>query len=421
MTSVVHILSQFTGGAGIAACRVHESLLQYTDVKSTVCGYEAATDTPGFRTIQVESPILQATNRIANHFFNRELRRCGAKKYFMGTRGMSYRSPFALFDIGQDITHLHWINGRIGFASLLSTVPPGHPLIWTLHDMYPFTGGCAYSGGCGRYATGCGECPQLAQNGPDDLSAKGMRVRVDLLRDKSLYVAAPSKWMQRQAEQSAAFRHAKEIAYIPYGVDGTRFAPRPKAACREALGIPADHFVICFGCEILADPRKGGDLVLEAVKTLSKETACTLLLFGRELPGFYDFSGCNVVAVGSASSAKVLSMIYSAADVMVVASREDNLPQVPMEAMSCGVAVVGSRTGGIPDLVHDNENGYLFDSGDAGQLTQALRSLSKDRAQAVRLGMRGREMVKENFSMEEQAENYLALYNRALGNAGKTR
>ena len=166
-----------------------------------------------------------------------------------------------------DVVHLHWIN--YGFVRIETLARIGRPLLWTLHDMWPFTGGCHYAGACGRYQAGCGDCPQLDSASAVDLSSRTMRRKRLAWSGRDLTVIAPSRWLAGLAGRSALFA-ASRVEVIPNCLDTVRFCPGSKAAARAALGLPQDRRLVLFvALDADAEPRKGFDQLEAALGRLS--------------------------------------------------------------------------------------------------------------------------------------------------------
>ena len=265
-----------------------------------------------------------------------------------------------------DVLNLHWVSGLVDCTAFFSRIPQSKPVVWTLHDMNPFTGGCHYDMGCPRYLNHCGACPQLGSRQEHDLShqiwlrKRSAFSRVDPSR---LRIVTPSKWLGEEAKRSPIFGRFP-VSVIPYGLNVADFAPRDKATVREFLGIPRNANVVLFVAEGIDNKRKGFALLTEALAACTRTVPNLMLVsLGNRQPDLRQ----NIpwLHLGSVSNDRILSMVYSAADLFAICSLQDNLPNTVLEAMACGTPVVGVGVGGISDMVRHGVNGLTVQSADA--------------------------------------------------------
>jgi glycosyltransferase involved in cell wall biosynthesis len=360
------------------------------------------------------------------------LRRGIKRRYLAGTQASFVRAPGAsLFSddrsannadvIGQmppsDIVNLHWVAGFFDYREFFHKIPARLPVVWTLHDMNPFTGGCHFDGGCGKFAERCGACPQLGSNDPKDLSAQVWRRKQEafsLLNGDTVHLVTPSRWLQGEMSKSTLMSKFRCTA-IPNALDTELFQPREQGAARKLLGISADSAVILFLADWAGEKRKGFDLLVEALKPFRNDRRVYLLAAGRELPA-HDL-GPQLVTTGYLTGEKQLSWVYSAADVFVLPSLQDNLPNTALEALSCGVPVVGFDVGGIPEIVHEGETGLLVAAKDVAGLRAAITSVVENKDVRVRMAEAGRRFAVANYGLEIQARRYLELYTELVARA----
>jgi glycosyltransferase involved in cell wall biosynthesis len=316
-----------------------------------------------------------------------------------------------------DIVNLHWVAGFFDYREFFRKLPTRLPVVWTLHDMNPFTGGCHFDGGCGKFAERCGACPQLGSNDPKDLSAqvwKRKRQAFASLSVEDVHLVTPSRWLQGEVSKSTLMSKFRCTA-IPNALDTELFQPREQGAARKLLGIPADSAVILFLADWAGEERKGFDLLVEALKPFRNDRRVYLLAAGRELPA-HDL-GPQLVTTGYLTGEKQLSWVYSAADVFVLPSLQDNLPNTALEALSCGVPVVGFDVGGIPEIVREGETGLLVPGKDVAGLRAAITSVVEDKEMRVRMAEAGRRYAVANYGLEIQARRYLELYTELVARA----
>jgi glycosyltransferase involved in cell wall biosynthesis len=321
---------------------------------------------------------------------------------------------FTDIDCAPDVIHLHWISGAFDYRDFFRSVPATTPIVWTLHDMNPFTGGCHYSCGCTRYTDSCGNCPQLSHPGPNDLSSRNLRDKQQALAGRRLAVVADSTWLAAEARRSSVFRSVAAVSAINYGVDHELFVANDKESCRVAFGLDPDRIVVCFGADGIQNPRKGMDLLLDALARSRFKDRIQLLVFGggairQSVPG-----GMVIHNVGEITSDVLLRSVYSSADIFVIASRYEASGQTALEAMACGVPVVGFNIGGIPDLVLPSVTGLLAEKENASDLRRCIDWLIENPGERVRMGQRARQRVEEGFTLARQARDYVALYEELL-------
>jgi glycosyltransferase involved in cell wall biosynthesis len=329
---------------------------------------------------------------------------------------ISHRST--RFDVaarGTDIVHLHWTAKLLDYPTFFDALPDDFPIVWTLHDMNPLTGGCHYTAGCEKFVDGCGHCPLLGRRGENDLSRRSFDVKRNALAGKNLHVVGPSRWLSREARRSPILADARSFNTIPYGIDTQLYVPIDRECARRELGVPDDAMVVAFGAVDLENLRKGLRPLLEALSRLEDQSRVLGLLFGAGTPPPNDLELPAMLAVGYVNDPKRQAMVYSAADMFVIPSLQEGFGLTGLEALSCGTPVVGFDTGGIPDFVIHGETGLLARVGDSADLAEKISILVDDPAAARRMGERGREYVLAHFRHERQAEQYLNLYREILG------
>jgi glycosyltransferase involved in cell wall biosynthesis len=291
------------------------------------------------------------------------------------------------------------------------------PVVWTLHDMHALTGGCHYAMGCNAYTRTCGHCPQLGSRVARDLAhaswqrkarAYAHRTRTDL------HIVAPSRWLQRAAQQSALLRDFP-VHCIPYGIDTALFRPIAAHGLRAALGLSADDRVVLFVADGVGNRRKGFEMLIAALAGLQTPQTLVALSIGPDAPRLQ--LPLRHIHVGAISSDGLLAALYSVADLSVVPSLADNLPNVVLESLACGTPVVGFDTGGIPDMVRPGETGWLAPVGRVDELCQALQAALSDDARRLLYGQRCREVAEQEYTLDAQARAYAALYPQVIASA----
>lgn len=319
-----------------------------------------------------------------------------------------------------DIVHLHWMAFFADYPSFFGSIPNEVPIVWTLHDMNPLTGGCHYSGGCTRFESGCGNCPQLVNPGPRDASAIGLELKQSVLAEKNITVVTPSHWLADLAQQSNIWPASTRFEVIRLGFDLRQFKPVDENQARRSLGLPEDTVLVGFGAEDTLNLRKGFDLLLGALPKLNCDTEVEFVVFGSgKLPADAETGGKRIHELGYLDGQEKLNSFYNACDAVVVPSREDNSPQIGLEALACGTPVVGFNIGGIPEYVVEQETGLLADAESPAHLAKRISELVNSTSLRQTLGQNARAFMEAEFDIERQAKKYLTLYQSLVLNAPK--
>ncbi len=318
-----------------------------------------------------------------------------------------------------DILHLHWTNsGFLSIDYLKQLLQTGKPIVWTLHDMWTFTGGCHYAGECDHYINQCGNCWMLRDANDKDLSFDGW------MHKNELYAAASnitfvtcSHWLADVARTSSLINKFR-ITAIPNPIDTALFSPQNKNKARQDRNIDPDAKIILFGAANILDRRKGIVYLEEALQILKSNYSDTddvqIVIFGKNKSFDTQTLPFKVHDMGIISSQQELVALYSLADVFVTPAIEDNLPNTVMEALSCGTPVVAFNTGGISDMVDRQQNGYLAEFKSAADFAKGIHYvLNTDNINELKQNARNK--VLNTFSNETVARQYLAVYQSILG------
>lgn len=311
-----------------------------------------------------------------------------------------------LADNPPDVAHLHWSGA--GYLSIEAIARLPRPWVWTLHDMWAVTGGCHYTAGCTRFTEGCGMCPLLGSTSRNDLSRGTWRHKQRAWSTLAATLITPSRWLAEVVRSSPLLGHLP-VEVIPNGVDMQIFRPFERAVAREVLGLPDGVPLVAFGAYRLGDPRKGGDFLAGALRALDMKGEADLVVFGaQDAP---PVEGYRVHAFGEIRDARLLALLYSAVDVLVVPSRQDNLPNTVMEALACGTPCVAFEVGGLPDLITHRMNGYLAQPFSVEDLAQGIGWALANRA-ALTAQIRADAL--DRFDVLKVAQAHLRLYDRLL-------
>lgn len=321
--------------------------------------------------------------------------------------------------LAPDIISLHWIcNGYLQIETLAKF---NKPLVWTLHDMWAFTGGCHYSKGCDRYTTSCGVCPQLKSNKKRDLSQSVWQRKQQAWKNLNLTLVSPSNWLAQCAKESSLFKDLR-VEVIPYGLDIENYKPIARNVARTLLNLPQDKQIVLFGAAGVAtdDPRKGFYLLQSALQKLSQskwQDNIELVVFGATEPEKPVDLGFKVHYLGRLYDDISLALVYSTADVMIVPSTQEAYGQTASESLACGVPVVAFNTTGLKDIVEHQQNGYLAKPFEPEDLAQGIAYVLENDERHQKLCDRAREKAEKEFTLELQAWRYLSLFNEIVNQA----
>lgn len=310
-----------------------------------------------------------------------------------------------------DVINLHWI-GR-GFVQIETLAQLNRPLVWTLHDMWAFTGGCHYNDDCDRYQQNCGACPQLHSTQDSDLTRWIWARKAKAWQSLPLTLVSPSRWLADCARKSALLSHHR-IEVIPNGLNLNLYKPMSRLVARQHLGLPPDQTLVLFGAaSAISDRRKGFHLLQEMLQRLrlEPELDLALIVLGSDRPENPPDLGFPSHYLGHLQDEEALATVYAAADVFVAPSLQDNLPNTVLEAMACGTPCVAFDIGGMPDMIDHQVNGYLARPFDCGELAAGLRWVLQA---GDRVGQNARAKAEQAFSLEHQARRYQSLFTEVI-------
>lgn len=310
-----------------------------------------------------------------------------------------------------DVVHLHWVAG--GMMRIEDLAAIRKPIVWSLHDMWGYTGGCHIDAGCGRFRTHCGNCPALGSDQERDLSHRVFERKAHTLaRVKDLTIVGLSSWMAACAKESTLFKDFR-VVNIPNPIDTGLFKPVDQRVVRDMLGLPQDRKLLLFGGYKATDnPYKGFAELSQALHSLRGEQV-ELVIMGANRPKDPPDLGSPAHYMGSFQDELSLALLYNAADVTILPSHQENLSNTIMESMACGTPVVAFDIGGNRDMVDHRENGWLAEPLDAGQLAEGIRwALANSDGAGLREA--SRRTVVDRFEQVKVAERYRDLYAEVL-------
>lgn len=411
------LLSSEDGGSGStrAAYRLHQSLLE-VGIDSQMMVQTKYSDDRTVKGASSSSGIGQATtglrvtlDRLPLRFSNK------APKASYSLQWLPDGLASQISQFNPDLINLHWVCK--GFVRIETLATLKRPIVWTMRDMWAFTGGCHYSYDCDRYTESCGQCPQLGSQRSADLSRWIWQRKAKAWKNLDLTVVALSHWIGDCARASSLFGD-RRIEVISNGIDTTLYRPIDRRLARELLGLPQDKKLILFGAiNATADQRKGFHLLqpaLQDLRSVFSQDEVELVVFGSSKPANPPDLGFFCHYMGKLSDDLALALLYSAADVFIAPSTQENLANTVLESLACGVPCVAFNIGGMPDLIQHQQNGYLAEPYRIDDLTQGVAWVLEDGERHQKLSVTARERIERELTLEHTAQRYLKLFNELL-------
>ena len=406
--------SERTGGAAVAANRLMEAL-KNNGVKAkmlvrdketdslTVCGLSSRWRTQ-WCFLWERFVIWLHLHLKREHLFEIDIANCGVDI----TSLPEFQEA--------DVIHLHWVNqGMLSLKNIRKILATGKPVVWTMHDIWPATAICHYTRGCVAYHTECRHCPLLP--GPIDLANKVWKRKQRMLEGQCVTYVACSKWLSDEARKSALLK-GQVVTNIPNPIDTRVFRPQDKQLARQSLGLPTDKRIILFVSQRVTDPRKGMSYFVDAVRKLVEQYPEMKDTVGVAILGGHAEEVASQLALpsyplGYISNPQHIVQVYNAANVFVLPSLEDNLPNTLMESMACGVPCVSFRIGGIPEMIDHQTNGYVAEPCNAADLARGIHCVLAE-ADYDALSHECLKKVAHSYSQQSVANRYIEVYEAAL-------
>ena len=396
------------GGAAVAASRLAEGLCRaghrVTRLVNVANEHEHDWVTQPLNCANINSPSLgfRIARRLLRSRVQTQWDRHTAQE----------RLKQALIALCPDVINVHNLHGasRAGWSSDMLSMCTNHaPTVWTLHDMWSFTGRCAYSYDCRKFLTGCDstcptpkEYPTLA---PERIAGAWKERRRLLASQSRLVAVTPSRWLAQEAQAGLWAGHRVEV--IPYGLPLKIYHPLDRTLAREALGIERHGLVLLVAAQNLTERRKGGNLLVEALQMLSHRPLTLITLGSRSLR--FNVEGIHLCSLGYIDNDRIKVLAYSAADLLAHPAPVDNLPHVVMEAVACGTPVVCFPTGGLPELVCRGRTGWLAEEVSPSALAKAIEeAIGELQIQDWRLSCRA--VAEAEYGVGQQAQRYIDLF-----------
>jgi glycosyltransferase involved in cell wall biosynthesis len=417
---VVHINTyDGNGGAGRACLRLNRALIEQGVDSKIVVHYKFGKK-PAIKSFN--GNFIQKAYTAATIIAERVL----AKQYLK-----PIKTPFSFTWFGRSIInhpdvkgahviHLHWVNHSFLDPKHLTEIAKlNKPVVWTFHDSNAFTGGCHVRYDCDHFERECGNCPVLKSASPNDISHSQWLQKHDAYSILDFTVIAPSTWMEKSVSR-ASLMTGKAVKQIANTLETNIFKPKDKKEAKLQAGLPADKFIFLSGfMPSRKDLHKGTSYLLESMDLLKERMGIDadkieLVVFGNrnteDVPEF----PFKTSFLGTINDDEKLSNCYAAADAFLTTSIEDNLPYTVMESLACGTPVIAFTTGGIPDMVQHQYNGYLAEYRDAESFTDGMEWIIKH-PEKEKLNQQARQTVMDKFSETIIAKKHIDVYNEVTG------
>lgn len=394
------------GGAAVAALRLVDGLRR-AGHEARLLVRQQVTDTPFVES--AGEPAVRTDPLLAHVVFQLA---CHGRSDPQGTL---FSSDLPTIDVAghplvraADVLHLHWVTGFVSGYEVARLQQLGKPIVWTLHDQHPFTGGCHYAFSCRGFEGTCRDCPQLvpAARPLARLTLADRRRQVDARR---LVIVSPSRWLARAARASSLFRGVP-VHVVPYGIDVDARGAVERNDARAALGLDPDALVVFASSIDHRERRKGHAEFEEAMRICVAER----LLAPREVRRLVVLAAGDHAPEGGVAGVPCLAIgridaedprlvaAYRAADAFALPTLADNLPNTLIEAMAAGVPAVAYATGGVTDVLRDGVNGRVVRRGDRRALAGALAAVLGNRKERERLGRAALATARERFDAHVQ-------------------
>ena len=305
-----------------------------------------------------------------------------------------------------DVIHLHWVNqSMLSLKQIRKILDSGKRVVWTMHDIWPATAICHLTLDCRQFETECKDCPLTTHHSP--LTPKIWKKKQQMLEGRRLTFVACSEWLAGEARRSALLK-GQTIISIPNPIDTRVFKPGDKLAARRVLGLPEEGKLILFVAQRATNPYKGMQY-LASLNPSNWRDVPELLILGGHAEELESRLSLKCHALGYISDEQRMVLAYQAADVFVLPSLSENLPNTIMEAMACGVPCVGFHVGGIPEEIIHQKNGYVAAYRDSEDLARGIHWVLEE-ADYDALSKACVSHVAENYSQQSVARKYLQAY-----------
>ncbi len=399
-----------SGGAAIGAYRLHQAL-QRNGVESEMLVLRKVTADPSAHRLSAHLDRWgRIRRRLAEYRHHRQL----AENPRLANSGHwslnLFSSPIAevINSLSADIVHLQWVGD--GYLPISALAKIKAPLVWTLQDMWAFTGGCHYVSDCSHFIKGCGDCPQLESRAGDDISSRVNSAKQSSWSDVSMTVVCLSRWLADCARSSMVMKD-RRIEVIGNLVDPNVFKPHDNAVARRAFNLPPDKRLILFGAiGGTNDPRKCFAYLRETLLSLGEDEDVELVVFGGAYPADLQLQ-LPTHHIGQLQDEVSLSLLYAACDVYVLPTLQEAFGNTLVEVIASGTPCVTFDGSGAVDIVAHQRNGYVARLKDTADLLHGVQWTLEQSWSPSEL----HQGTMAQFGDRQISEQYLRLYRSLLG------
>lgn len=408
---MLHVnVSDRRGGAAIAAYRLNAGL-RNIEINSQILAPEKTTSDKFV--FSNDTLLEKATSKVVGYLDRLPLSFFETAQAYRTSLSF-FSNPFFLKKINEldpDIVNLHWTCDGVLRPEFLKKINAS--IVWTMHDSWPFCGSENYTTDTARYRDGYYRHNRNNQSTGLDVDRWMYKRKLRAYsKRKDMVFISPSKWLCDEALSSALLSQY-DVRHIPNGLNTELFRPIGKSVSRKVLGLPEDKKIILFGAAGgVTDARKGFDLLAQSLNLAARHKQgdnVLLVIYGGEAPANNQL-GLPCVSLGRLNDETSLVLAFSAADVFVIPSRMDNLPNTVLESLSCGTPVVGFNVGGMPDMIRHRSNGYIADAFSVEDLSNGILHVLERSYTDDSMSVSARKTIMESFSIERQALAYQDLY-----------
>jgi glycosyltransferase involved in cell wall biosynthesis len=415
---VLHINTLDYGGAAIAAVRIHNAMLEsgidssFLSLKKTIPNITNHVVLPDY----LNKTATNQTVSLKNYFkikFNKDykkyLKERNKKRVLKNLANKTNREvisfPQTEFDLlhlvseikQADIIHLHWVADFVDYPSFFRNI--AKPIVWTLHDENPFRGIFHYAG----------DEETNSEAALKKADAEAYKLKKEAIENAfKLHIITPSSWLANLSSNQEVFRK-RQVTAVANGLDITIFKTFNKEFARKVFNLPTDKKIALFVADSLSNRRKGFDLLVGALQKLENKKDILLVAIGNVPTNDRQE---NVKYIGSINDERVMALAYAAVDVFILPSREDNLPNTMIEALSCGTPIIGFPIGGIKETIQNEFNGYLCPELSVDALKNTIEIFFKNSC------LFNSEEISadahDKFDNKKQASKYVEIYNSLL-------
>ena len=422
MNVVIINTYDISGGAAKAAYRLNKGM-NLIGINSTMLTRYKKSDDP--RVIKIEQHLSKENlitkdifSDIQINYINNNRTALSNTIFKIPYPGVSLKSHPVI--INADIINLHWIADFLSVESIEELLSLGKPVVWTLHDQWPITGGCHYASGCDKYKTDCKGCPQLDDD-PYYFPSLVLKNKLRHLQKPNLSLITPSRWLADVANESKLFNNTN-VRVIPNAIEDDIYFPADKESIRKELGIPADSITLYFGAHSAKVKIKGFTYLVDSIDHCLKNPRFKSLVDDKKvmilLAGFPsdELEKLNIpyTSFGYLESDISMAKLYNAADLLLLPSLEENLPNLMLESFACGTPVIAFNAGGMPEFIDNHKTGRIVPLKNIEAFGDAILELVFNENLRREMGRHCREKIIKGYGLDKQANEYRSLFEELI-------